>query len=549
MTPTVEGDEDDARLAAAVIENTPLPASTGPHDAALLGQLQDLRVIVDAYEALGQQAPLATSPLPFASWGPLDLVEELGRGSSGSVFRAHDRLARQDVALKVYNSGSLSSAVLSVARVRHPNVVRVLGTGIYEGRAGLWMEYVAGRTLAARVQSDGPARWDEVVRIGVELCNALCALHEAGLVHNAVRTSSVKDDAGRIVLLDPGSDQFSDEAVSERGLLYLAPEVLLGQPPSFQSDVYSAGVVLYYLLTGTYPLYSPSLEEMRRLHERQQNSGGLGILVGALALQPDTPAGLAQVVAKALAPQSQRYQSAQELRSALQGLGRRSASVLRARRVAAAALLGLILAVGGRAISRRADPPPPLAPRAAPIQAQGETDQAIPADTIPHSAAPAGYAIDAALYVHRGDATQPLASGDHVREGERLIVRVSGSRPFYFYVFGQSAEGRSHLMFPLSRPDCESRNPVPPRQDHSLPGKCGGQEAAWEVRSHGGQARFLLLASPTRLGRLEQAFARSDRGEEELRFRQIVDLAGRKGSASGTGEVWIKDVVLDSTAP
>src|SRR6185369_14849972 len=154
----------------------------------------------------------------IGTWGPFTLLEKVGEGAFGEVFRARDALQR-DVALKLLRlgrgPGSRSSAQISsrilhegriMARVRHTNVVSVYGAEEHDGRVGLSMEFVRGRTLEALLESHGTFSAREAVLIGRELCRALAATHAAGLVHRDVKARNVmREEGGRVVLMDFGA--------------------------------------------------------------------------------------------------------------------------------------------------------------------------------------------------------------------------------------------------------------------------------------------------------------------------------------------------------
>jgi Tol biopolymer transport system component len=358
--PTPEKD-DEVELAAAILDaGTPPAPSLIESHREVVDQLQTVRALMDAFDSLGvARRPAEASP--FAAWGPFVLKETLGKGSFGSVYRGFDPAVERDVAVKLYASSSLPSEPRLMARVRHPNVVTVFGAAVHDGKAGIWMELVHGRTLAERVQAEGPLSPEEAARIGVELCGALGAVHDSQLVHQDVKPRNVMEgDGGRIVLMDFGAGLWRRRGeVTSDGLsgtpLYMAPEVVLGEAPSPQSDLYSLGVLLYYLLTGTYPVYSPDLRELRALHERHAHSSSRRFATMLRELRPEVSPALAQCVAKALARPGRRYRSAAELGTALERVQREGARASGLapgfgwplRRIAAgAALVAVGLAIG-----------------------------------------------------------------------------------------------------------------------------------------------------------------------------------------------------------
>ena len=159
-----------------------------------------------------------------------------------------------------------------LARVRHPNVVTIYGAEQIGDQIGLWMEFVRGHTLEQVLDQRKVVSAAEAVSIGLELCRAMAAVHGAGLLHRDIKTHNVmRAEDGRIVLMDFGTgrelgrDASSDLAGTP---LYLAPEVLQGQQATVQSDIYSLGVLLYHLVTGSYPVHAQTLRGVRGAHAR-----------------------------------------------------------------------------------------------------------------------------------------------------------------------------------------------------------------------------------------------------------------------------------------
>src|SRR5262245_14427652 len=105
---------------------------------------------------LGPAAGVVPLPPPCPTWGPFTLQEQVGRGSFGVVCRGFDPAVAREIAVKLYSGDELPSEPRLMARVRHPNVVTVFGAAVHDGRPGIWMEFVHGRTLADRVQNQGP---------------------------------------------------------------------------------------------------------------------------------------------------------------------------------------------------------------------------------------------------------------------------------------------------------------------------------------------------------------------------------------------------------
>jgi serine/threonine-protein kinase len=259
-------------------------------------------------------------------WGHLEITERVGAGASATVFRARDTHLNRDTALKLFHFASPAGPEIrralmeegrNLARVKHGNVVTVYGADEHDGRVALWMEYVQGETLQALISKQGSLSAEEATSIGADLCDALAAVHAQGLIHGDVKAANVMREAGgRIVLMDfstSRADQIEDGSPGRfvGTPLYMAPELFQGEKASVRSDVYSLGVLLYYLVTGTYPVKANTAEELRRAHER----GEQVILSDA---RPDLPDDFVAAVERALVPDpDRRLESAEALRAAL----------------------------------------------------------------------------------------------------------------------------------------------------------------------------------------------------------------------------------------
>jgi len=258
------------------------------------------------------------------TWGDLQLLAELGSGGFGRVYRARDPVLARDVALKVIKlqSPEQAEAVLRegqmLARVRHHHVVTVFAARRIGDEVGLTMELIAGQHLTEVVRANGPMGAEEAAVIGMGLCQALSAVHAAGLIHRDVKTRNVmRESGGRIVLMDFGAGREMGDirrrAASDLSgtPLYLAPELFAGRPASVASDLYSLGVLLFYLVTADYPVKENTLAALALAHA----SGRQRALSD---LRPDLPVGFIRVVERALSPEpAARYPTAGAMLTAL----------------------------------------------------------------------------------------------------------------------------------------------------------------------------------------------------------------------------------------
>ncbi len=256
--------------------------------------------------------PRASKPAP-TEWGHLQVRERIGLGAFGEVYRAWDSKLDRDVALKLLpEHRSLpdgGAAILEegrlLARVHHRNVVSIYGADRIDDRVGLWMELIDGETLQQAMKRGRAFSPADAIRIGIELASAISAVHEAGLLHRDVKPHNImlaRD--GRVVLMDfgTGHDARRGEPPGLSGTpLYFAPELLAGRPPSVSTDIYSVGVVLFYLLTRVHPVHGETLSDLYRAHQGRPAPD-------VRHLRSDVPRALALAITRALDPEPSRRQ-------------------------------------------------------------------------------------------------------------------------------------------------------------------------------------------------------------------------------------------------
>ncbi|MCA9730315.1 MAG: serine/threonine protein kinase, partial [Candidatus Eisenbacteria bacterium] len=253
-------------------------------DAQLLAEVRgllDASFAIAALESTGRA-------LPFL-WGSFEVRERIGSGAFGEVFRAFDPVLRREVALKLrladVRRGFLQDAradlefgdtleeARRLARIRHPNVLPVLGVELHDGEIGIWTDLVQGETLEQELARTGVFSATSIARVGSDLAHALEAVHGAGIVHGDVKTSNAMQDRdGRVILMDLGASRSSLPAASDdedrlqgsddvgvRGTpSAMAPELFEGAVPCVATDLYALGVLIYELLTGVPPFKGPT---------------------------------------------------------------------------------------------------------------------------------------------------------------------------------------------------------------------------------------------------------------------------------------------------
>ena len=337
----MESPEDDQFLsdaAEAIADGRPIDwaalsarAGTSPH-AGRVKQLQTLEALAALHRpqestADGSIGPATPVAAPLGAWGGFELLEQIGQGSFGVVYRARDVRLDREVALKLLTRttavNEAGNRVVAegrlLARLRHPNVITVYGADVIDGVVGISMELLAGRTLEQELVDRGPISAREAALVGLDLCRALAAVHRAGLVHRDVKPHNVMREAGgRTVLMDFGAGRDTERArrdLSTAGTpLYMAPEVLDGATATAVSDLYSLGVLLFKLVTSELPVTADSLDELRRAH-------ALGRRRRLRDVRPDLPSSFIKAIEGATATDpAARTQTAADLEHALEAV-------------------------------------------------------------------------------------------------------------------------------------------------------------------------------------------------------------------------------------
>ena len=510
---------EDSRLllvAASISSGTPVDwnqVQQWPTDQDQQAVIAELRVLQDLSRI--------ADPSP-ATWGPFLIRGEIGHGSFGTVYRAYDPNLQLEVALKVIRARipdasidaprALTEARL-LAQINHPNVVRVYRSEQLGNEVGLAMELVEGQSFSEFVRREGPRSAREAVLVGIDICRALAAVHQAKLLHGDIKAHNVmRANDGRTVVMDFGAGKdLKRETRRDRTQitgtpLYLAPEVLAGGPPSTASDIYSLGVLLYYLSTGSYPVEGTTRTQIQRVHLEGNPRKPLR------EVRPDLPDVFIRAVNRALADLPQdRYQSAAEFETELNHVrhvirddgGRSFRGKLWL--IAAAAILGIgFAAVVASRMLRPVVPASRNAVGAAPTTLRASASVMQPSANA--VASPDSYRIQAALYRERDGLEIPLQDGARIGPGEKLSMQLSSSVSIHVYIVNEDDHGESYLLFPL---DGQSvTNPLPGGRQHRLPGAHDGERTSWQVTSPGGREHFLIFASPAPLSQaFEQTFA------------------------------------------
>jgi tetratricopeptide (TPR) repeat protein/TolB-like protein len=276
--------------------------------------------------------------VPGTRLGPYQIVEPIGRGGMGEVYRAQDLRLNRSVAIKIVIRGGDVSGELrdrfareaqAVARLDHPHVCQIYDVG-HEGEVDyLVMEYLEGETLARRM-AQGRLNVEAAVEIARQIADALAHTHQHGLVHRDLKPGNVMLSGSMVKLLDfgvakwlsgnePGGPMTSSTLIGAGviagTLQYMAPEQIDGKPVDERCDIFALGVILYEMLAGQ-PAFSSATPSATMAAILTAQPPPLDTIV------PELPTGLTEVVAKCLAKRpDDRWQSADAVAAALRHLG------------------------------------------------------------------------------------------------------------------------------------------------------------------------------------------------------------------------------------
>jgi len=269
--------------------------------------------------------------------GHYRILEKIGVGGMGEVYRAHDEQLDRDVALKVLPAHTLTDETArarllrearAAAALNHPHICTIHEVGEAGGQAYIAMELVEGKPLSALVPGQGlPV--ETVLRFGSQIADALAHAHERRIVHRDLKSANVViTPEGRAKVLDFGlAKRISGEELAEAttqslasltqaGALigtvpYMAPEQLRGQPADARSDVWALGVMLYEMVAGARPFQGQTSFELSSAILNQVPP----------PLSPAVPTQLGAVIERCLAKEpGQRYQQGSEVRAALEAV-------------------------------------------------------------------------------------------------------------------------------------------------------------------------------------------------------------------------------------
>ncbi|MEZ4585380.1 MAG: serine/threonine-protein kinase [Gemmatimonadales bacterium] len=240
------------------------------------------------------------------------IVEIVGRGGTATVFKAEDLKHQRTVAIKVFRSDlshfggtdRFSREIAIVATLQHPNILPLLDSGVANGQLYYVMPYVQGDSLRDRLTREGQLQVQEVLRILVEVCDALRYAHELGIVHRDIKPENVLLSGRHALLADFGIARGMvkakpDSNITTAGMAlgtpaYMAPEQVAADPDlDPRADLYSLGVVAFEMLAGKPPFSGDSPAALLAAHVSETAPS-------VDSLRPEIPAAVAGIIARCL---------------------------------------------------------------------------------------------------------------------------------------------------------------------------------------------------------------------------------------------------------
>lgn len=257
-----------------------------------------------------------------------EIIKTIGEGGMANVYLANDTILDRKVAIKVLR-GDLSNdekfirrfkrEALSVSNLSHPNIVEVYDVGEEDGNYYIVMEYIEGKTLKQLLQKRGALTLNEVIDIMTQLTDGLVHAHEAYIIHRDIKPQNIMiEDNGLVKITDFGiamalnSTQLTQTNSVMGSVHYLPPEQANGKGSTVKSDIYSLGILMYELLTGSVPFKGDTAVEIALKHMKEK-------IPSIRKQNPTIPQSVENIVLKATAKNPKnRYDNVRDMYKDLQ---------------------------------------------------------------------------------------------------------------------------------------------------------------------------------------------------------------------------------------
>ncbi len=278
------------------------------------------------------QAPFRDLPVGGTFAGRYQVVEELGRGGMGRVYKAYDTEIKEHVALKVLrpeiaaDEGIIDrfrNEIRLARRISHRNVCRMFDLGKTGDTAYITMEFVSGEDLKTLLKRVGQLPVHRTIAVAEQVCQGLIEAHRLGVVHRDLKPQNIMiDREGNARIMDFGiARSILERGVTGTGIVigtpdYMSPEQLDGRDVDGRTDIYALGAILYEMLTGAPPFEgeTPLVVAMKHKTERPPDPG---------ELNPQVPEALSRLILRCLEKdREKRFQTTEEILAGLKTLGR-----------------------------------------------------------------------------------------------------------------------------------------------------------------------------------------------------------------------------------
>ena len=267
--------------------------------------------------------------------GKFFILEKIGQGAMGEVYRAHDTTLNRFVAIKTIASNLASDPDLrkrfereaqSAASLNHPNIVTVFDFGQEQNVVYMAMELLDGKDLRELIGTPAVASLDEKMRVMDQVCDGLAFAHTKGVIHRDLKPGNIHvTKSGQVKIVDFGLARLSGSDMTRSGMImgtphYMSPEQVRGEKVDTRSDIFSLGALCYELLSGHKPFQAETMHAVM-FRVLQQPPEAL------VTWAPDLPPDLIAIVDRAMAKDpAERFQDGGEIRDALRAL--RNASTM-----------------------------------------------------------------------------------------------------------------------------------------------------------------------------------------------------------------------------
>src|SRR5271156_6766003 len=304
--------------------------AAGPHVSRPASEVGKAWSVAAATPVTGGLAASGTSLAPGTILGTrYEILQLLGQGGMGAVYKARDRELDRFLALKVIRPElavhpdilhRFKQELILARQVTHKNVIRIFDLGEADGIKFITMEFIEGEDLKHIVDQQGKLKIEESVRVMEQVCLALEAAHAEGVVHRDLKPQNIMVEAksGRISVMDFGIARSTEMGgMTQTGMLlgtpdYMSPEQVMGEHVDARSDLFTLGVIFYQLLTGDMPYKADTVQAsmFKRTRELPKR---------AIETDPTVPKFLSDVAEKCLQIDVKlRYQTAGEIREDLE---------------------------------------------------------------------------------------------------------------------------------------------------------------------------------------------------------------------------------------